>query len=105
MSLVDEIPVENLKERSLRVQKKGKIRTTLVSGLMHAGKTGSAPSGILFSLCYSVILGLRPCWGADMRGRIVPADAGPVFPPAGEFSGLRPFGSIFCHLLRCFRYN
>ena len=35
MSLVDEIPVENLKERSLQVPKKGKIRTTLVSGLVH----------------------------------------------------------------------
>ena len=33
MSLVDEIPVENLKERSLQVQKKRKIQTTLVSGL------------------------------------------------------------------------
>ena len=26
---------------------------------------------IFFVLLYSVILGLRPCWGADMRGRIV----------------------------------
>ena len=113
MSLVDEIPVENLKERSLQVQKKGENPDHVgFRPRVPEGKTGSAPSGILFSLCYSVFLGLRPCWGADMRGRIVnniffdvPADAGPVFPPAGEFSGLRPFGSVFCHLLRCFRYN
>ena len=49
-----------------------------------------------YFLCIIVYF-LRPCWGADMRGRIVnyifdvPADAGPVFPPAEEFSGFRPF--------------
>ena len=90
--------MDNLKERSLRVQKEEKSRPRWFLFRAPAGKTGSALSGFFFVLLYSVILGLRPCWGADMRGRIVnniffdvPAGADPVFLPAEEVSGLRPF--------------
>ena len=59
-------------------------------------KTGSAPSGLLFSLYYSVFF--AALLGGRYERKIVnyiffdvPGDAGPVFPPAEEFSGFRPF--------------
>ena len=65
-----------------------------------------------FVLLYSVILGLRPCWGADMRGRIVNniflmfrLIRIRFFRRRRRFPASALFGSVFCHLLRCLKYN
>ena len=104
--------MENLKERSLRVQKEEKSRPRWFLFRAPAGKTGSAPSGFFFVLLYSVILGLRPCWGADMRGRIVNniflmfrLIRIRFFRRRRRFPASALFGSVFCHLLRCLKYN
>ena len=88
------ILMENLKERSLRVQKEEKSRPRWFLFRAPAGKDRIRTFRFFL---YSVSLGLRPCWGADMRGRMfsnisdVPAGADPVFLPAEEVFGLRPF--------------
>ena len=71
MALVDEDPYGKSERTISAGPKRGKIQAALVSVSRTRRKTGSAPSGFFyFVLLYSVILGLRPCWGADMRGRI-----------------------------------
>ena len=66
------VPVGSLKEQSLLVQEGGKSRLRWFSAMRPRRKTGSAPSGLLFSWFYSeFFLSLRPWWGADMKGRIV----------------------------------
>ena len=113
MTLVDENPYGKSERTISAGPKRGKIQAALVSVSRTRRKTGSAPSGFFyFVLLYSVILGLRPCWGADMRGRIV-NNIFLVFRlmrirffcrrkrfPASALSG-----SVFCHLLRCLKYN
>ena len=62
----------SLKEQSLLVQEGGKSRLRWFSAMRPRRKTGSAPSGLLFSWFYSeFFLSLRSCWGADMKGRTV----------------------------------
>ena len=65
-----------------------------------------------FVLLYSVILGLRPCWGADMRGRIVNniflmfrLMRIRFFCRRKRFPASALFGFVSCQLLRCFKYN
>ena len=83
----------------------------------------SAPAGknrirtfrlfIFFVLLYSVILGLRPCWGADMRGRIVNNIFFLMFRlirirffcRRKRFPASALFGFVSCQLLRSFQYN
>ena len=88
--------MESLKERSLRVQKEGGSGARWFLSSRARRKTGSAPSGLLFSLYYSVFF--AALLGGRYERKIVnyiffdvPGDAGPVFPPAEEFSGFRPF--------------
>ena len=61
--------MDNLKERSLRVQKEEKSRPRWFLFRAPAGRP-DPHLPVFFVLLYSVILGLRPCWGADMRGRM-----------------------------------
>ena len=67
---------------------------------------------IFFVLLYSVILGLRPCWGADMRGRIVNniflmfrLIRIRFFCRRKRFPASALFGFVSCQLLRSFQYN
>ena len=85
--------MDNLKERSLRVQKEEKSRPRWFLFRAPAGRP-DPHLPVFFVLLYSVILGLRPCWGADMRGRIVnniflcSGWCGSGFPAGGR--GFRP---------------
>ena len=105
--------MENLKERFLRVQKEEKSRPRWFLFRVPAGKPDPhLPAFIFFVLLYSVILGLRPCWGADMRWRIVSniflmfrLVRIRLFCRRKRFPVSALFGFVSCQLLRSFQYN
>ena len=106
MTLVNENPYGKSERTVSAGPKRGEIQAALVSVSRTRRKTGSAPSGFLFSLY------LRPCWGADMRGRIVNniflmfrLIRIRFFCWRKRFPASALFGSVFCHLLRCLKYN
>ena len=103
--------MDNLKERSLRVQKEEKSRPRWFLFRAPAGRP-DPHLPVFFVLLYSVILGLRPCWGADMRGRIVNniflmfrLVRIRFFCRRKRFPASALFGFVSCQLLRSFQYN
>ena len=103
--------MDNLKERSLRVQKEEKSRPRWFLFRAPAGRP-DPHLPVFFVLLYSVILGLRPCWGADMRGRIFSniflmfrLVRIRFFCRRKRFSASALFGFVSCQLLRSFQYN
>ena len=103
--------MDNLKERSLRVQKEEKSRPRWFLFRAPAGRP-DPHLPVFFVLLYSVILGLRPCWGADMRGRMFSniflmfrLVRIRFFCRRKRFSVSALFGFVSCQLLRSFQYN
>ena len=114
MTLVDENPYGKSERTISAGPKRGKIQAALVSASRPRRKNRIRTFRlfIFFVLLYSVILGLRPCWGADMRGRIVNniflmfrLVRIRFFCRRKRFPASALFGSVFCHLLRCLKYN
>ena len=103
--------MENLRERFMRVQKEEKSRPRWFLFRAPAGRP-DPHLPVFFVLLYSVILGLRPCWGADMRWRIVSniflmfrLVRIRFFCRRKRFPASALFGFVSCQLLRSFQYN